>query len=257
MTQRAKRKLKNMSFKGENAHMALVSVDQGGGANGVNTLLMKAAEDTSKMNEEQINSLKEIIKSVQGISDEEAMQIIGNVTDKDANGGDTLSDPVSDIEKASKEATPVEEDNKMSDKDLQAEIQKAVEAKQAEIEKALKAQYEEIEKGLKAQIEEYQAKEVEVEKAKYKEVAKSYQGLGVDVESEEAVEGMAVALMKMKGDGTFKPVLEALEKGLNIATQVSKGAFEEQGHDIDAGDGADLSPDEQLKQLIEKSKNSK
>lgn len=206
--------------------------------------LMKSAKETGEVTDELLETVRVLSKAV-------------GIPVKDANGGDTLSDPVSDIEKASKEATPVEEDNKMSDKDLQAEIQKALDAQKSEIEKAAEAKYTELEKGLKAQIAKYEAEKVEVEKAKYKEVAKSYQGLGVDVESEEAVEGMAVALMKMKGDDTFKPVLAALEKGLNIATQVSKGAFEEQGHDIDAGDGADLSPDEQLKQLIEKSKNSK
>ena len=230
---RAKRRLKNMNFSSENAHMALVSVENGGGANGVNTLVMKAAEDTGLMNEKQIESLKEIIKSVAKVSDEEADQVIGNVISKDADGGDTPSDPVSDVEKASNEVTPDKGDNKMSDTqvDVQAEIQKALEAQKAEVEKAVKAQYEEIEKGLKAEIEAFKAKEAEVQKAQFVEVAKGYQALGVD---EESVEGFAVALMKMKGDETFEPVMKALEKGLNIAKAAAEGAFEVQGHDVEA-----------------------
>lgn len=208
--------------------------------------LMKSAKETGEVTDELLETVQVLSKAV-------------GIPVKDTNGASPVSNK--NVEKASNGAAPVnnEEVDNMPDKDLQAEIQKALDAQKAEIEKSVKAQVEaehlEIEKGLKAKIDEYQAKEVEVEKAKYKEFAKSYSKLGIDSESEEAVDGMAVALMKMKGDDTFKPVMTVLEKALNIATQVEKGAFEEQGHDIEVD--ADMSPDEKLKQAIEKSKNSK
>jgi len=248
MTQKkAKRLITDMSFKGENAHMALVSVDQGGGANGVSTLLMKTAEDTSEMNSKQIESLKEIIKAVQGVSDEEASQMIGNViTDKEAGG----VSPVSEVSKASNEAeeTP-NEDNKMSDVEQQEEFQKALAAKEAE----MKAQYEELEKGLKAKLAEFEtAKEAEVLKAAEQE-ALLYKSLGV---TEETKGEFAVALMKAKGDDSMKPIMAALEKAQNIIKQVEDGTFVEKGHNVEATN-EDLTLDEQLAQNIQKSAESK
>ena len=262
----AKRRLSNFDFSGDNSAVALVNKDQGGAANGYKTLLTKAVDVNVEL------SLAEFLRRFTNMWSDEAAMVArllgysdnmdavwdekelerrvtfmksaketGKVTEELLETVRVLSKAVGvhvkDINGVSNEATPVKDEvNNMSGKDLQAEIQKAVEAKRAEIEKGLKAQYEEIEKGLKAQIEEYRAKEVEVEKAKYKEVAKGYQVLGIDVKDEKAVEGMAVALMKMKGDETFEPVMKALEKALNIATQVQRGAFEEQGHNIEVDD---------------------
>lgn len=225
---KAKRLITDISFEGDNAHMALVSVDQGGGANGVDTLLMKAAEDTSKMNSKQIESLKEIIKSVQGVSDLEASQMIGNVTDEEAGG----VSPVSEVNKASNEAveTP-KEDNKMSDTDVQALIQKALADKEAELKKAAKEEFEAIEKGLKEELETFKAKEAELKKAQFEEEALLYKSLGV---TEDTKGDVAVALMKAKGDEVFKPILTMLEKAQNIVKQVEEGTFKPEGHSVES-----------------------
>lgn len=228
MTKKAKRKLYDMNFEKEGLHMALVSVDQGGPANGVNTLLMKSLGDIKEpLNETQLSSFKEIMKAM-GSSEEEIENYLEAFC-KNANGEDPVSE-TEDVEKASNKTSPKEEvtmttDNvEMIEKSaFEAEIAKAVAAKEAEM--------AEIQKGLEAQLEEFnKAKEAE-EKAKYLEKAKGYEVAGIEG---EAVEGFAVALQKASKDDELKPLVEALNKMVELSK--SLGEATEQGHGVDLAD---------------------
>jgi len=202
---KAKRRLKNISFSNEDAHMALVSTDVGGPANGVNTLVMKSAQEVS---EDQFNSLVQIVMKSQGVSEEEAKETLKGFTQ---TKGDSMSEEM--IAKSTVEALVAEQVEK---------------AKQDALD-AAKAEQEEITKGLQAEIEKFRQKEQVTKKAQFVEKAKGYEALGVTDENAEAV---AEALMKMAEDETMKPVQEMLEKALNVAKAESEGMFEAKGHDV-------------------------
>lgn len=227
---KAKRKLKNFDFSGEDAHMALVNSDQMGPANGITTLVLKSAD---QFTEKQLESIKQIVKSANGFSDAEAEEYLAEMLTKDA-GGDG---PDSEVKRVNNDANPIpaEQENNMDAEMIQKSeaealiakavedatkeaVQKAVEAKEAEI--------AELTKSLKAFEEEKAAQE----KAEFVAKAKGFEELGV-----EDAEAFGVALMKMSKDEVFEPVLAALEKAQNIVKQMNT-LEQERGHDVEPAD---------------------
>lgn len=251
MTDKAKRRLKNMDFDWEGAHMALVGIENGGPANGVTTLITKSKDD---LTENQMKSLTEIIKSVQNVDDEQAVEIINEMFSK----GVVENDPISGVTTENTTTTPQDEVIKMADNTVEkpVDLEQVLKAKEAEVkaqaevelQKALEKQKQEseaIQKGLEKQLVEFQKAQAEREKAEHVELAKAYQGLGV---TEDKQVEMAVALMKMKGDSEMKVVLDVLDKAKNIQKAASEGIFEEQGHNVEP-DASQMTPDEQLMQV--------
>lgn len=267
MTDKAKRRLKNMDFDWEGAHMALVGIENGGPANGVTTLITKSKDD---LTENQMRSLTEIIKSVQNVDDEQAVEIIDEMFSKGASDGSAKGvvedDPISGVTTENTTTTPQDEVNKMTDKKVETpvdleEVLKAKEAEmkaQAEVElqKALadkEAELKEIQKGLQEKLEAFEIEKAAREKAEHVELAKAYAGLGV---TEEKQDSMAVALMKMKSDDELSVVMEVLEKAKNIQKAASEGMFEEQGHNVEA-DASQMTADEQLMAIAKAQYESK
>lgn len=277
----AKRRLSQFDFSGDDAAIALVHKGQGSAANGYKTLITKATDVTVELSmaeflhrftdmwyseaqmvarmlgysdtmdaawdEEELEKRVSLMKSAKetGQYTPELLDTVAiiakaaGVTIKDTDGGS----PVGEVSKSVE--TPKEDIN-MSDKQVE-ELQKALDAK-AEREKEL----EQIQKSLQAQVEEFQKKEQDIKKAQFVEIAKGYSVLGV---GEEQVEATAVALMKAQGDEQLKPLLDMIEKGQKLAENIEKGVFQEQGHNVEVE--ADMSPDEKLAALIQKSKESK
>ena len=223
---KAKKRLKNFDFSGQNAHMALVHEDQGGPANGIKTLITKAV-DIDAMTDVQKESLKQIIKSANGFSEEEAQAYIEQLSAKDA-GGDN---PVSDIEKGNvaDKTLPDNQENTMSEviekSAVEALIQKALEEKQAEIEKAVAEKESKIEELTKS-LQAFEAEKAEAKKAEFVAKAADFEVLGV-----EDKESFGVALMKMSEQEELAGVMAVLEKAVQIAKGVE--GLGEVGHDLE------------------------
>ncbi len=204
---KAKRKLKDFDFTKEGSHVALVSVDNGGAANGYKTLITKSVSED--LSENQRESLKQIIKSTEECSDEEAEEILK--ANLDALKEDGVS-PINKTKETPTEETLMTTENvEMIEKStLEVELKKALEAQEAQ----LKADYEAKEVELKKSLEAYEAKEIEITKAKFIEKAKGFEDLGISEDKEEL---MAVALMKMAGSEDYKVVEEVLETAVRLA----------------------------------------
>jgi vacuolar-type H+-ATPase subunit I/STV1 len=219
---KAKKRLKNFDFSGQNAHMALVDEP----ANGIKTLITKAV-DIDAMTDVQKESLKQIIKSANGFSEEEAQAYIEQLSAKDA-GGDN---PVSDIEKGNvaDKTLPDNQENTMSEmiekSAVEALIQKALEEKQAEIEKAVAEKESKIEELTKS-LQAFEAEKAEAKKAEYVAKAADFEVLGV-----EDKESFGVALMKMSEQEELAGVMSVLEKAVQIAKGVE--GLGEMGHDLE------------------------
>jgi len=219
---KAKKRLKNFDFSGQNAHMALVDEP----ANGIKTLITKAV-DIDAMTDVQKESLKQIIKSANGFSEEEAQAYIEQLSAKDA-GGDN---PVSDIEKGNvaDKTLPDNQENTMSEmiekSAVEALIQKALEEKQAEIEKAVAEKESKIEELTKS-LQAFEAEKAEAKKAEFVAKASDFEVLGV-----EDKESFGVALMKMAEQEELAGVMSVLEKAVQIAKGVE--GLGEMGHDIE------------------------
>jgi hypothetical protein len=219
---KAKKRLKNFDFSGQNAHMALVDEP----ANGIKTLITKAV-DIDAMTDVQKESLKQIIKSANGFSEEEAQAYIEQLSAKDA-GGDN---PVSDIEKGNvaDKTLPDNQENTMSEmiekSAVEALIQKALEEKQAEIEKAVAEKESKIEELTKS-LQAFEAEKAEAKKAEFVAKAADFEVLGV-----EDKESFGVALMKMSEQEELAGVMSVLEKAVQIAKGVE--GLGEMGHDLE------------------------
>ncbi len=223
---KAKKRLKDFDFSGQNAHMALVHEDQGGPATGIRTLITKAV-DIDSMTDVQKESLKQIIKSANGFSEEEAQAYIEQLSAKDAGG----ESPVSDIEKGNvadnslqdKQEKPMSEVIEKSA--VEALIQKALEEQQAEIQKAIAEKESRIEELTKS-LAQFEAEKAEAKKAEYVAKAADFEVLGV-----EDKESFGVALMKMAEQEELAGVMSVLEKAVQIAKGVE--GLGEVGHDLE------------------------
>lgn len=203
-----KRRLKNFDFSAEGAHMALVGEFQNGAANGYKTLITKSL--TNDLTEEQKESLKQIIKSAQECSDEEAEAIIKAHLDTSKNTQGDSKTPLSENLETPDEVDNMTTDNvemiekSVSDAALQ-EVQKAADTAKAEV--------EELKKSLKA----FEEAKAEAEKQEFIVKAQGFESLGV---TEENTEAFAVALMKMSKDEDLSVIQEVLEKAVTIAKSV-------------------------------------
>lgn len=221
---KAKKRLKNFDFSGESAHMALVPESMGGPANGIKTLIVKSL-DVENLTDSQKESLKQIIKSANGFSDEEAEAYIQQNLAKNA-GGDA---PVSDIEKGNvaDNNIPDTQENTMETIEksaVEALIQKALEEQKQEIEKAVAEKESKIEELTKS-LQAFEAEKAEQKKAEFVAKAADYEVLGV-----EDKESFGVALMKMSEQEELAGVIAVLEKAVQIAKGVE--GLSEMGHDI-------------------------
>ena len=283
----AKRLIKEFDFSGSNSAVSLVCADQGGAANGYKTLLTKSTDVVIELSFAEFlyrftdmwYDEAEMVARMVGLSDDmsaawdteelsKRVTLMKSAKDTKEYSEDLIEtvkvlskavgvkikdiDGVSPVNKSKTVIETPKEDNKMSDTDVQALIQKALADKEAELKKAAKAEFEAIEKGLKDELEVFKAKEAELKKAQFEEEALLYKSLGV---TEDTKGDVAVALMKAKGDETLKPLLTMLEKAQTIVKQVEDGTFIEEGHSVEANN-EDLSPDEQLAQMIKKSKEN-
>ena len=262
----AKRLIKEFDFTSPDSAVSLVCEDQGGAANGYKTLLTKATDvvvelsfaeflyrftdmwyDESRMvahmlgmsddmsaawDTEELSkrvTLMKAAKETKEYSEDliETVKVLSKavgVKIKDIDG-------VSPVNKSKTVEETPNEDNKMSDVDVQALIQKAVQDKEAELKKAAQEEFEAIKKGLEAELATFKAKEVEIQKAQFEEEALLYKSLGV---TEDTKGEFAVALMKAKGDDSMKPIMVALEKAQNIIKQVEDGTFQPEGHSVES-----------------------
>lgn len=262
----AKRLIKEFDFTSPDSAVSLVCEDQGGAANGYKTLLTKATDvvvelsfaeflyrftdmwyDESQMVAQMLGmsddmsaawdteelskrvTLMKAAKETKEYSEDliETVKVLSKavgVKIKDIDG-------VSPVNKSKTVEETPNEDNKMSDTDVQALIQKAVQDKEAELKKAAQEEFEAIQKGLEAELATFKAKEAEVQKAKFEEEALLYKSLGV---TEETKGDVAVALMKAKGDEALKPLLVMLEKAQNIVKQAEDGTFQPEGHSVES-----------------------
>lgn len=232
---KAKKRLKNFDFSGENAHMALCHVSQGGAANGFKTLIMKSEIDITKMSEKQIQNLKEIIKACNDLSEEDADNYIQGLREevevnKDADGVSPVSDDNVETPNEVIESMSVDNVNKTAQDSVEMIEKAAFESAVTEaIEKAKaekEAEMQEIVKGLQNEIEKFKAAQLEIKKAEFVQKAAEFEVLGV-----EDVDAFAVALMKMSEQDEFKVVSEVLEKALNITKNVAE--MSEQGHSVE------------------------
>jgi len=283
----AKRLIKEFDFSGSNSAVSLVCEDQGGAANGYKTLLTKSTDVVIELSFAEFlyrftdmwYDEAEMVARMVGLSDDmsaawdteelsKRVTLMKSAKDTKEYSEDLIEtvkvlskavgvkikdiDGVSPVNKSKTVIETPKEDNKMSDTDVQALIQKALADKEAELKKAAKEEFEAIEKGLKEELEAFKTKEAELKKAQFEEEALLYKSLGV---TEDTKSEVAVALMKAKGDETLKPLLTMLEKAQTIVKQVEDGTFIEKGHSVEANN-EDLSPDEQLAQMIKKSKEN-
>lgn len=221
----ADRELFDMSFEKEGMHMALVSVDQGGAANGVKTLLMKSLDDTH-LNEQQLKSFKEIAKAL-GQTDEEIQKSL-EALETTTNGEEPVSDnKVEDVEKSS-ETSPKEEvimtTETIEKSAYEAEVQKA-----KDLQTKLEAEAE-IKKGLEDALEVYKAKELEAQKAEFITKAKTLEVAGVEG---DAVEPMAVAMQKASMQEDTKVLVETIEK-MAALLKASEDITEVEGHSLES-----------------------
>lgn len=223
---KAKRRLKNFDFSGESAHMALVHEEANGGpASGIRTLITKSL-DIESMTDSQKESLKQIIKSANGFSDEEADAYIQQTLAKNA-GGDA---PVSDIEKGNvaDNNIPDTQENNMEQIEksaVEALIQKALEEQKAEIEKAVSEKESKIEELTKS-LAAFEAEKAAQKQAEFVAKAADFEVLGV-----EDKESFGVALMKMSEQEELAGVMSVLEKAVQIAKGVE--GLGEVGHDLE------------------------
>lgn len=234
MTQKAKRKLTKADFSKEGMHMALVSVDQGGPANGINTLMIKSLEGQSELTENQINSLKQIAKA-SGIPEEEFLEQAKALLES-TDGEDPVSETEEDIEKSSNNTSPTEEVN-MSTETIEksvyeAELAKAKQEAEAQAQKL--AEYEQIQKNLKDELAEFVKAKEEAEKQEFIAKAKGFEDAGIKEEAQ--VDALAVALQKASKDEALKPLLDLVEKQAELMKGME--GTEEHGH------GADMSEED-------------
>lgn len=238
---KAKKRLTNFDFSGEGAHMALVDEP----ANGVHALLIKSL-DINNLSEEQKESLKDVVKSVNDFSEEEAVEYIDNLLTKNTKG----DSPLGQNENGSKEPieNPEEVNKQMTEQtDVQELISKALndakaqwEAEQAEqIEKAAE-QISELEKSLNA----YKEAEEQAKHAEFVEKAKELESLGVEG---DAVELVAKALRKASEDEGMKALLDVVEKAKNITKNVDE--FKAFGSDVQVDENI---AEDSLESLIKK-----
>ena len=229
---KAKKRLKNFDFSGEGAHMALVHSSQGA-ANGFKTLITKSEIDISKMSEQQVQNLKDIVKACNNFSEEEAdsyIQSLREEVQKDTNGVSPVSELEATLEGSDVE-TPSEVIKNMSTENVEVIEKSAVEALVAEaIEKATAAKEAEIAE-LQKSLNDFKEAQEAAKKAEYVEKAAAYEVLGV-----EDAEAFGVALMKMAEQEDLKVVSEVLEKALNIAKNI--GEVAEEGHSVEVQDSA-------------------
>lgn len=219
---KAKKRLTDFDFSGEGAHMALVHESQGA-ANGFKTLVMKSEIDITKMSENQIQNLKDIVKACNNFSEEEAEEYIQSLSEevnKDTNG----VSPVSDVN----EETPNEVIKDMSTEVIEKSVVEALVAEA--IEKANAAKQVEIE-ALEKSLNEFKEAQEIAKKAEFVEKAAEFEILGV-----EDKEAFGIALMKMAEQDELKVVSEVLAKALNIAKNV--GEISEEGHSVEVQDSA-------------------
>lgn len=221
---KAKKRLTNFDFSGEGAHMALVDEP----ANGVHTLLIKSL-DINNLSEEQKESLKDVVKSINGFSEEESQEYVEKLLAENAKG----DSPLGQNENGSKEPieNPEEVNKQMSEQtDVQELISKALndakaqwEADKAkEITKA-NEKLSELEKSLNA----YKEAEEAAKHAEFVEKAKELESLGVEG---EAVEAVAKALREASENENTKALVELVEKANTLIK--SAGDLQPIGSDV-------------------------
>lgn len=161
----AKRRLTDISFEHDGAHVALVGKFQGGPANGVTTLVLKATDDISE------EALEKAMSSQEGESNVETPSI--------ENNEELMKE---EIQKAVSAAEEV----------LKAQHKQEMEAKEVELQKAL-SQLAEIEKNQKEAITKARKEKLErvVSKEEAEELFKSLEPL-----AEEAFEAVFKSLEK-------------------------------------------------------------
>ena len=150
---RAKRKLSSISFEQESAHLALVSKQQGGGANNRNFSLLLKASDTQE---------QPVVKSINTETESEALAKV-IVADTSTHASVEKSVEVSTSKSTKSKETlmtkQVENSTEMVEKSLMVTLQKALDDQAVELQKALetiavhqKEKQEQIQKSKTAQF---------------------------------------------------------------------------------------------------------
>jgi hypothetical protein len=222
---KATRRIKKFDFSSEDATVSLVSEDQGGGANGFQTLITKSAEEVTE------EDIKEIVIST-----------IEKSEDKEVSSGDDTAEESESVEKSAEEVTSdnivheVEGEGKTSvvkqKKKENKPMTEKVQVIEQEVEVIAKAQFDEIQKAFDAQKEELQkALDLvnELKKEKQEAIAKARKEQLVEVAGDKAE-----VLFNACGEATdeiFADVVKALGE---MKAQVEKSKmFEEVGASVE------------------------
>lgn len=207
---KATRRLTNISFEKEGAHVALVGKHQGGPANGIPTLITKA---TSDITDEAFN--KALESTSEGTVSSTQEEVDKSVADK---------------------STVTKEETNMTQEELQAHIEKAAEAlvstRIEEVEKAAKEREESIMSQLSVMKAAEDARTAQVFMARAEELTKAL-GEGTDKEA------LAKALRKAEGDAELEVLVKSLtslagaKEQEPLLEEVGKSATQEQELDLD------------------------
>ena len=158
---RAKRKLSAISFEQESAHLALVSKQQGGGANNRNfSLLLKASATQEQPVVKSINTETPVIKAQETESEALAKVIVADTsTHASVEKSVEVSTSKSTKSKETLMTKQVENSAEMVEKSLMVTLQKALDDQAVELQKALetiavhqKEKQEQIQKSKTAQF---------------------------------------------------------------------------------------------------------
>lgn len=285
---KAKKRLKNFDFSGENHAVALVHEMQGGAANGSKTLIMKAADVTVELTmAEFLNKFfglwygdAQFLARMFGYSDEmkssyEDDYLEGKVTLMKSFRGEFLKNqnielPEEVIEVIAKlaEKSNIKITDLVVEKNASGVSEPVSENKETpnevddpmseKIDKSVVEQMiaEEIQKAAQAaqekdsQIEELQKslKALEDEKVEVRKAQFIEKAKEYEVLGVEDFESFGVALMKMSGDKSMEAVIATLEKAVNIAKNVNE--FNEEGHDVDVESESDVTAVLKARNLI-------
>jgi hypothetical protein len=269
---KAKRRLKNFDFSGDNAAVALVHEMQGGAANGTKTLIMKATDVVVELSMAEFlmrffnlwSGDAQMLARILGYSDD-----ITSIYEYEYDDGEKFSDKVT-LMKSLKDAftgdsevpdelkeivqeMALKSHIKLTDgvsktkpnggnKETQPEVVKMADNAEMIEKSAVESLIlDSVQKAVEKAIGEKDSKIVELEKSledfktKEIEVQKATfvkKAKEFEVLGVEDFDKFGVALMKMAGDDSLKAVIDTLEKAVNIAKKA--GEFEGEGHSLDA-----------------------
>lgn len=223
---KATRRIKKFDFSSEDATVSLVSEDQGGGANGFQTLITKSADEVTEEDiKEIITSTIEKSEDKEEVSSEDDIQIQSESVEKSAEEV-TSDNIVHEVKGEGK--TSVVKRKKKETKPMTEKVQVI----EQEVEVIAKSQFDEIQKAFDAQKEELQkALDLvnELKKEKQEAIAKARKEQLVEVAGDKAE-----VLFKACGEATDEIFTEVVKALGEMKAQVEKSKmFEEVGASVE------------------------